>query len=97
MTRRKRLGDLLKEAGVIEEAQIEEALKEKQADQKLGDVLVEKGYVTEQQLIEVLEFQLGIPRFPFFTFLLIPKLSLSWIRTSPFVICLFPFSVRVEN
>lgn len=68
MTRRKRLGDLLKEAGVIEEAQIEEALKEKQADQKLGDVLVEKGYVTEQQLIEVLEFQLGIPKVSLFHF-----------------------------
>ena len=67
---RKRLGDLLVEAGLITEDQLQIALKEKSKSQKLGDVLLQKGYITEQQLIEVLEFQLGIPhvslyRYPF--------------------------------
>jgi type IV pilus assembly protein PilB len=58
---RKRLGDLLVEAGLITEDQLQEALNTKKEAQKLGDALLEKGYITEQQLIEVLEFQLGIP------------------------------------
>ncbi|MFJ7679123.1 GspE/PulE family protein [Peribacillus sp. NPDC097198] len=67
---RKRLGDLLVEAGLITEDQLQIALEEKSKSQKLGDVLLQKGYITEQQLIEVLEFQLGIPhvslyRYPF--------------------------------
>ncbi|QFT90063.1 Type II secretion system protein E [Bacillus sp. THAF10] len=67
---RKRLGDLLVDAGIITEKQLKDTLKEKTKDQKLGDLLLHKGYITEQQLIEVLEFQLGIPhvslfRYPF--------------------------------
>ncbi len=59
--RRKRLGDLLQEAGIVTEAQVNEALDSKKADQKLGDALLDHGFITEKQLIEVLEFQLGIP------------------------------------
>lgn len=77
---RKRLGDLLVEAGLITEDQLQSTLKEKDPSQKLGDALLHRGYITEQQLIEVLEFQLGIPhislyRYPFETslFNLIPK------------------------
>lgn len=73
MSKRKRLGDLLKEAGIIEEYQIEEALESKEKDQKLGDVLVDKGFVTEKQLIEVLEFQLGIPHVSLFHYPIDPK------------------------
>lgn len=58
---RKRLGDLLVEAGIITEEQLQTTLKEKSPEQKLGDALLQRGYITEQQLIEVLEFQLGIP------------------------------------
>ncbi|SET45063.1 type IV pilus assembly protein PilB [Oceanobacillus limi] len=61
MAQRKRLGDLLKDAGLVTEDQIQEALEDKKPDQKLGDVMLKRGYITEQQLIEVLEFQLGIP------------------------------------
>ncbi|GIN60283.1 type II secretion system protein E [Robertmurraya siralis] len=69
---RKRLGDLLVEAGLISEDQLQSTLKEKSSGQKLGDALLQRGYITEQQLIEVLEFQLGIPhislyRYPFDT------------------------------
>jgi type IV pilus assembly protein PilB len=77
---RKRLGDLLVEAGLITKEQLFSTLEEKSRGQKLGDALLQRGYITEQQLIEVLEFQLGIPhvslyRYPFETnlFHLIPK------------------------
>lgn len=77
---RKRLGDLLVEAGLITERQLEAALLDKTVDQRIGDVLLQKELVTERQLIEVLEFQLGIPhyrlyQYPFDTtlFSLIPK------------------------
>lgn len=58
---RKRLGDLLVEAGRLTQAQLEEALREKKPNEKLGDVLLREGHITEQQLIEVLEVQLNIP------------------------------------
>lgn len=69
---RKRLGDLLVEAGLITGEQLHSTLQEKSAEQRLGDALLQRGYITEQQLIEVLEFQLGIPhislyRYPFDT------------------------------
>ncbi|MBP2240595.1 type IV pilus assembly protein PilB [Cytobacillus eiseniae] len=77
---RKRLGDLLVDAGLITEEQLQLALKEKSDGQRLGDVLLQRGYITEQQLIEVLEFQLGIPhvslyRYPFDVklFSIVPK------------------------
>ncbi|MEW8986869.1 MAG: type II secretion system protein GspE, partial [Bacillus sp. (in: firmicutes)] len=77
---RKRLGDLLVEAGLITEEQLQTALKEKPQGQRLGDALLQRGYITEQQLIEVLEVQLGIPHislygYPFETnlFSLVPK------------------------
>mgnify|MGYP001245670121 FL=1 len=58
---RKRLGDLLVEAGVITPEQLDYALKNKSKDEKLGDFLIRENFITEQQLIEVLEFQLGVP------------------------------------
>src|SRR5690606_38466996 len=58
---RKRLGDLLVEAGLITEEQLEETLKKKSPAEKLGDALVREGLVTELQLIEALELQLGVP------------------------------------
>lgn len=61
MITRKRLGDLLQEAGLVSTDQINEALTNKKDNQKLGDTLLEHGHITERQLIEVLEFQLGIP------------------------------------
>lgn len=59
---RKRLGDMLVEAGLITDDQLNQALAEqKNSGLKLGDVLISQGYITEQQKIELLEFQLGIP------------------------------------
>jgi len=59
---RKRIGDLLLDAGVITEEQLQKALgQQKELKMRLGDVLISEGYITQQQFIEVLEFQLGIP------------------------------------
>ncbi|MBU5677594.1 Flp pilus assembly complex ATPase component TadA [Alkaliphilus sp. MSJ-5] len=58
----KRLGDLLIEAGLIEQEQLEKALElQKVTFKKLGEILIDEGFVKESQIIEVLEFQLGIP------------------------------------
>ncbi|KKK33054.1 type II secretion system protein E [Mesobacillus campisalis] len=65
---RKRLGDLIVEAGLISEEQLNEALQEKPQNQKLGEALLLKGYLTEQQLIEVLEAQLGIPHISLYNY-----------------------------
>ncbi|WP_127533144.1 GspE/PulE family protein [Paenibacillus kobensis] len=59
---RKRIGDLLVEAGVITDAQLTQALsQQRELKMRLGDVLITQGYISQQQFIEVLEFQLGIP------------------------------------
>lgn len=60
--RRKRLGDLLREVGLITQDQLKEAVAYQDAQGvRLGQALIELGYLTEQQLVEVLEYQLGIP------------------------------------
>ncbi|RXI98416.1 type II secretion system protein GspE [Anaerobacillus alkaliphilus] len=72
---RKRLGDILVEAGLITEEQLQQALKEKTEKQKLGDALLQQGFITEQQLIEVLEFQLGIPHVSLYRYPIDPKMT----------------------
>lgn len=59
-TEKKKLGDLLKEAGLVTEVQIQDVLAQKKRDQKLGDALVEQGFITEKQLLDVLEIQLKL-------------------------------------
>lgn len=61
MKQRRRLGDLLVEAGMITPEQLNETLEQKSSNEKLGDALVSRRYITELQLIEVLEYQLNIP------------------------------------
>jgi GSPII_E N-terminal domain./Type II/IV secretion system protein. len=59
---KKKLGDLLVEVGLIDESQLNNAIKiQKMTGEKLGKILVKEGYLTEEQIIEALEFQLGIP------------------------------------
>ncbi|MGB9887034.1 MAG: type II secretion system ATPase GspE [Moorellales bacterium] len=60
---RKRLGELLLEAGLITGEQLDKALAEqKRTGERLGKVLIRQGLVKEQDIINVLEFQLGIPQ-----------------------------------
>lgn len=71
---RKRLGDLLVEAGVITNEQLDYALATKTRNEKLGDFLIRENYMTEQQLIETLEFQLGIPHIHLNQYVIEPEL-----------------------
>ncbi len=60
--RRRRLGDLLIEVGLITQEQLEEAISlQSKKGIRLGQALIELKYLDEQQLLEVLEYQLGIP------------------------------------
>ncbi|HHT57998.1 MAG TPA: Flp pilus assembly complex ATPase component TadA [Herbinix luporum] len=59
---KKRIGDLLIEAGIISEEQLKRALElQKQSGDRLGRILIDNNFVSETQIMEVLEFQLGIP------------------------------------
>ena len=78
--KRRRLGDILVEQGLLTQEDLQGTLDSKQNDQKLGDALLSRGLITEQQLIETLEVQLGIPhvslfRYPFdpMLFNVVPK------------------------
>ena len=57
----KRLGDVLFDAGLVTEDQIEHALSEqKTTKRRLGDELIAEGIITEAGLIEALQMQLGV-------------------------------------
>ncbi len=57
---KKRIGDLLVDAGVITQEKLEAALElQKERKQKLGILLIEEGYVTEQQIAYTLHTQMG--------------------------------------
>lgn len=60
--KRKRLGDLLIETGLITQQQLMKALEmQKKSGNRLGKVLSDLNYVSENAMIQVLEFQLGVP------------------------------------
>lgn len=55
------IGELLKDKGLITEEQLDDALAEQKAEGKLlGRILVEKGYVSEEDILSVLSAQLGM-------------------------------------
>ncbi|MDE6875334.1 MAG: Flp pilus assembly complex ATPase component TadA [Lachnospiraceae bacterium] len=59
--RKKRLGDLLIDAGVITQDQLAQALdKQKQTRQKLGATLMEMNFTTEEEIAGALKEQLGM-------------------------------------
>lgn len=61
MTKYRRLGELLIDAGTIDEEQLNRALEiQKESKDRLGTVLIENNIITEDQLIESLQMQLGI-------------------------------------
>ncbi len=64
MVKRRYIGELLVDAGLISREQLDNALefqKNNTIKKQIGDILVDLGYITENQLHEVLEFQMGIP------------------------------------
>jgi len=57
-----RLGDILLSWGIIDEAKLNEALKEqKDSPLRLGEILVSKGYADEQQIAEALAQEYRLP------------------------------------
>ena len=62
--KKKRLGELLLEAGALTQEQLEQALiMQKTSKKRLGDVLVEDGFISEPQMLDVLSHQLNIEIF----------------------------------
>jgi type IV pilus assembly protein PilB len=60
--RRRKLGELLVEAKVIDELQLKSALSEqKKWGGRLGRTLVEMGFLTEETMVKALSTQLGLP------------------------------------
>ncbi|MCI5502404.1 MAG: type II secretion system protein GspE, partial [Lachnospiraceae bacterium] len=63
--RKKRLGDILQEAGIVTEENVLEALKvqkESNKKQKLGVTLVDLGFTTDEDIAGALSKQLNLPR-----------------------------------
>ncbi len=60
--KKKFLGEILKEHGVITESQLDEVLKiSKSTNQRIGNVLVDKGYATDEDVATALAEQYDIP------------------------------------
>lgn len=58
----RRIGEILVEAGLLSQSQLEQALFAQRKDgRKLGQVLLEMGLVSEVQLTQALSRQLGVP------------------------------------
>ncbi|MDD5017274.1 MAG: GspE/PulE family protein [Eubacteriales bacterium] len=74
--KRKYLGELLIDMGMVNKQQLDECLKEQRiSGDRLGKIMKAKGFVTEQQLMEIMEYQLGIPFINLDTVSLSPKLA----------------------
>ncbi|WP_378956346.1 GspE/PulE family protein [Pelosinus sp. sgz500959] len=74
--KRKRLGDLLIDTGLITPSQLDTALQvQKKSGKRLGKVLIELDYVSEHAIIEVLEFQLGVPHVDLSNLSILPEVT----------------------
>src|SRR5665647_144442 len=63
MAKRKFIGEILSDMGLITLEQLQSGLDEQvKTGEKFGNILLKKGILTEQQLMETLEFTLGIPQ-----------------------------------
>lgn len=61
--RKRRLGDLLIEEGIINNKQLEKALeRQKKEQKKLGTILVDMGFTTESEIADALVTQLNLER-----------------------------------
>jgi len=66
MRMQKTLGQILLDAGLINETQLNNALtNQKQWGSRLGTHLVRTGYLTETQLLDALSYQLGVAKINF--------------------------------
>ena len=64
MKRKKKLGEMLVDAGLLTEEQLDQALKGlKKTELRLGQYLILQGIVSEQQIVDFLSKQLKIDIF----------------------------------
>ncbi len=67
--RRRKLGDILVERGLISETQITQALQQQQKEYKrFGEILRDMRFVIESELIKAIAFQLGVDTFDLTTY-----------------------------
>ncbi len=84
---RKRLGDMLVQRGLVERAQVEEAVaKQKESGRRIGEILIDEGLITEEQLIEVLASFYGLGR-----------VRLDDIQLSPEILALVPEEIMKRH
>ena len=75
MINKKRLGDILLDAGFISEDELLEALDvQEDTDKRLGQVLIDLGVITELDVVEALEYQLGITQIDLKKFVIKPEI-----------------------
>ena len=69
-----RLGDLLVQAGIIDEPQLMQTLAaQKQSGRKLGHMLIELGFMTEKQLLSFLSQHLKVPLIDISQYKVVPQ------------------------
>ena len=59
--RRKRLGELLLDFGLVNEAQVQQALQNRAPGERVGEALVNQGFVSERALQKALAIHLKVP------------------------------------
>lgn len=80
---KKRLGEILLEAGIINESQLQQALEYQQMwGQRLGSALVAKGFISEEMLMRVLGSTLNMP-----------IVDISRIRLAPDILRIVPTKI----
>ena len=59
----RRMGEVLVEAGMLTDGQLEDALRSQEGEphERLGAILIDKGYVEENVVAELVAMQLGVP------------------------------------
>lgn len=83
---RKLLGEYLLKKGIINEAQLKEAIEEsKRSNRKVGEILIRKGLVKEEDIVRALSEQLG------FTFV-----DLASCEIQPEAVALIPAKIAVR-
>lgn len=72
--KKKRLGEILREAGLITEDQLREALEtQRRTGERIGKILVKLGMVEEDKMMDYLGEQLGIPHINLSTYSIDPE------------------------
>lgn len=76
LTPRRRLGEILIDAGVLAESDLKRAMSlQEESGERLGTILVSQGLVNEDVMLSALETQLGIPRVHLARYIISPEVA----------------------